>query len=190
MTCTGPAYIEILLAGREAQTGNLVAGCYNPMYPQTGIPASRDVAQAVVEGMDLERIKAEFDVLGASLDGPKIWTPDWSEAMVGRERDFDGITAPTGSVYDMQSASLGVDPDNTVDELPTLGERLALPEGWSYRARTLDDELVMQVTFDDDPPNTIVLDEFENNYRHLRNPSAEAPPRCGRNETSDRKDRR
>jgi hypothetical protein len=69
----------------------------------------------------------------------------------------------------MQSASLGVDPDNAVDLLPSLGEHLALPERWTYRARTLGEELVMRATYDDDPPNTIVLDELENNYQRLRN---------------------
>lgn len=79
------------------------------------------------------------------------------------------LVSPEGIVFVMQSASLGVDPDNTVDKLPTLGERLALPEGWTYRARTLAEELVMPATYDDDPPNTIVLDELENNYQRLRN---------------------
>jgi hypothetical protein len=78
------------------------------------------------------------------------------------------LVSPEGIVYVMQSASLGVNPDNTVDKLPTLGERLALPEGWTYRARTLGKELVMRATYDDDPPNTIVLDEFENNYQRVR----------------------
>jgi hypothetical protein len=80
------------------------------------------------------------------------------------------LVSPTGSVYVMQSASLRVDPDNTVDRLPTLGERLSLPEGWTYRARTLEEDLVMAVTFDDDPPNMIVLDELEDNYQLVRNP--------------------
>jgi len=79
------------------------------------------------------------------------------------------LVSPEGIEYVMQSASLGVNPDNTVDKLPTLGERLALPEGWTYRARTLEKELVMRATYDDDPPNTIVLDEFENNYQRVRN---------------------
>ena len=79
------------------------------------------------------------------------------------------LVSPEGVVYVMQSASLGVDPGNTVDKLPTLGERLALPEGWTYRARTLEEELVMRATYDDDPPNSIVLDELENNYQRLRN---------------------
>ena len=80
------------------------------------------------------------------------------------------LVSPTGSVFVMQSASLRVDPDNTVDKLPTLGERLTLPEGWQLRVRTLKEELVMAATYDSDPPNTIVLDEFENNYQRLRNP--------------------
>jgi hypothetical protein len=78
------------------------------------------------------------------------------------------LVSPEGHVYVMQSASLRVDPDNTVDRLPTLGDRLSLPDGWQFRVRTLEDELVMPATYDDDPPNTIVLDELENNYQRRR----------------------
>ncbi len=79
------------------------------------------------------------------------------------------LISPEGVVFVMQSASLGVDPTNTVDKLPTLGGRLQMPKGWAYRVETLDKELAMRATYDDDPPNTIVLDELENNYRRLRN---------------------
>jgi hypothetical protein len=78
------------------------------------------------------------------------------------------LVNPDGTVFVMQSASLMIDPNNTVDKLRTLGDRLSLPEGWQFRVRTLDEDLVMPVTFSDDPPNTIVLDEFENNYQRLR----------------------
>jgi len=78
------------------------------------------------------------------------------------------LVSPEGTVFVMQSASLMVDPHNTVDKLPTLGDRLSLPEGWQFRVRTLEEDLVMPVTYSDDPPNTIVLDEFENNYQRLR----------------------
>jgi hypothetical protein len=80
------------------------------------------------------------------------------------------LVSPDGVVFVMRSASLRVDPHNTVNELPTLGDRLSLPEGWQFRARTLAKELVMSATYDSDPPNTTVLDELENNYRRLRNP--------------------
>ena len=78
------------------------------------------------------------------------------------------LVSPEGTVFVMQSASQMIDPDNTVDRLPTLGDRLSMPDGWQYRVRTLDEDLVMAVTYDDDPPNMIVLDEFENNYQRLR----------------------
>ena len=80
------------------------------------------------------------------------------------------LVSPDGIVFVMQSASLRVDPHNTVDKLPTLGDRLSLPEGWQFRVRTLEEELVMPATYDSDPPNTIVLDELENNYQRFRNP--------------------
>lgn len=78
------------------------------------------------------------------------------------------LVSPEGVVYVMQSASLKVDPHNTVDRLPTLGDRLSLPEGWQFNVRALEEELVMRATYDQDPPNTIVLDEFENNYQRRR----------------------
>ena len=40
------------------------------------------------------KIKEEYGVLGASLNGPKLWLPDWLEVDVGVEREFNGIKAP------------------------------------------------------------------------------------------------
>jgi hypothetical protein len=54
-----------------------------------------------------------------------------------------------------------VDPDLTTEELATLGERLQLPEGWQYRVRTLDQDLLVGAHGD----AHIVFDEFEDNYQ-------------------------
>ena len=78
------------------------------------------------------------------------------------------LVTPEGAVFTMFSASLRVDPNNTIDKLPTLGKRLSLPKGWIFRVRKLEKELVLVATYDADPPNTIVLDEFENNYQRNR----------------------
>jgi hypothetical protein len=48
---------------------------------------------------------------------------------------------PQGRRWVMQTYSQIVDPTLTLDDLPGLAARLALPEGWSYRSRTLDAEL-------------------------------------------------
>jgi hypothetical protein len=49
----------------------------------------------------------------------------------------------------------------TEESLATLGERLALPEGWSYRTRVLETELVVDTSAS---LATVVQDEFENTY--------------------------
>ena len=90
----GTRFIEIFLAGRDAKTKSLVAACYNTMFTSKGIPASKDTApQALVEGLNCDEMKKGYGVLGSSLNGPKIWQPDWSEVEAGVQRDFNGITA-------------------------------------------------------------------------------------------------
>lgn len=87
-------FIEIFLAGREAKTGNMVAACYNTMFTSQDIPASKNTApQALVKGLDFEKMKKQYGVLGASLNGPKLWLPDWAEIDLGVERDFNGMKA-------------------------------------------------------------------------------------------------
>jgi hypothetical protein len=76
------------------------------------------------------------------------------------------LVTPQGEVYTMFSLSLRIDPNNTIENLPTLAKRLTLPKGWTARVRTLDKDLALSSSYDMNPPNTIVLDQFENNYQH------------------------
>ena len=76
------------------------------------------------------------------------------------------LITPEGEVYTMFSLSLKVDPNNSLERLATLRERLTLPTGWRYRVRTLDRELILASSYDANPPNTIVLDQFQGNYQH------------------------
>lgn len=71
---------------------------------------------------------------------------------------------PDGWTYVMQAYCLAVDPTQTLATLPTLGDRLALPDGWSFRTRTLDAPLDMLST---DGVATVVQDELENTYQRL-----------------------
>ena len=87
-------YIELFLAFREASSGKPVAACYNTTFTSKGIPESKDTApQALVEGLDFDKMKEEFCLLGASLNGPKLWMLDWCEIDLGAERVFNGIPA-------------------------------------------------------------------------------------------------
>jgi len=71
------------------------------------------------------------------------------------------LVNPDGVAYVMQAYCIGVDPTLTEARLGGLGERLALPEGWSFRTRILDEELVVDTTA---TVATVVQDELENTY--------------------------
>ena len=93
-------FIEMFLAGRDPETGNIIAACYNSMFSAEGIPASKDTApQTLVDGLSLDQIKEEHGVLSASLNGPKLWLTDWTEINVGVERRFNDI--PTAWVAEL-----------------------------------------------------------------------------------------
>lgn len=71
------------------------------------------------------------------------------------------LVNPAGEAYVMQALCVGVDATMSQESLPTLGERLAVPAGWSYRMRVLTEELVVDTT---STIATVLQDEFENSY--------------------------
>ncbi len=121
-------FIEIFLAGREAKSGKLVAACFNTMFTSTGIPASRDTApQERVQGLDFDKMKKDYGVLGASLNGPKLWLPDWAEAEIGAERDFNGIKAAWVAQLNLDKG--GSVSDSTPYKSVTIARKSAV--GWN-----------------------------------------------------------
>lgn len=71
------------------------------------------------------------------------------------------LVSPDGTSYVMQALCMGVDPTMSEDTLPSLGERLKMPDGWSYRTRVLQEELIVDTT---QSLATVLQDEFENSY--------------------------
>jgi hypothetical protein len=71
------------------------------------------------------------------------------------------LVNPEGVSYVMQAYCVGVDPTLTEQSLAGLGERLNLPEGWSYRTRLLDERLTVDTT---ESVATVLQDELENSY--------------------------
>jgi hypothetical protein len=71
------------------------------------------------------------------------------------------LVNPEGKAYVLQAYCIGVDATINQDNLATLGERLSMPEGWSYRSRILDEELLVDTT---GQMATVIQDEFENTY--------------------------
>jgi len=71
------------------------------------------------------------------------------------------LVNPDGLAYVMQAYCIGVDPTLTEADLGGLGARLALPDGWTYRSRILDEELVVDTSA---TIATVLQDELENTY--------------------------
>lgn len=71
------------------------------------------------------------------------------------------LVNPDGLAYVMQAYCIGVDPTLTQEGLGDLGDRLQLPDGWTFRTRILDEELVVDTTA---TVATVLQDELENTY--------------------------
>jgi len=71
------------------------------------------------------------------------------------------LTAPDGDVYVMQSYAQIKDPTLTIKQLPELGNKLSLPEGWTYGSQTLTDDLLLN----SNGMATVVNDDYYNTYQ-------------------------
>ena len=61
----------------------------------------------------------------------------------------------------MQAYCVSVDPSLNEENLSEVGGKLALPEGWTFRSRILDEELVVDTS---ETIATVIQDELENTY--------------------------
>lgn len=67
-------------------------------------------------------------------------------------------------VYTMQAASQEVIKEMKPEDLDSLSEKLKLPEGWTFRVRTLADDVIFKIRGE----AHVIQDEFRNTYQ--RNP--------------------
>lgn len=86
-------YTEVFLIGVDAITKDLKANTYNTMGLNDPAGTGDSSPDAMLARIDLDALKKQYDVLGAFLNGPRLWTLDWIEVPVGKERDFNGLHA-------------------------------------------------------------------------------------------------
>jgi hypothetical protein len=67
----------------------------------------------------------------------------------------------------MQAFSQQVDPSMSEESLTGLGDRLTLPEGWTYSVETIDEDLVIETMV---TPARVLQDEFMNSYSWIPTP--------------------
>ena len=71
------------------------------------------------------------------------------------------LADPSGNVYVMQSYSQQIDPSLSLERLPDIGPEIGLPEGWSYAARRLTEDLTLTAS----GTTQIVNDSYANTYQ-------------------------
>ncbi|NQW59221.1 hypothetical protein HQ459_00435 [bacterium] len=71
------------------------------------------------------------------------------------------LVNPDGLAYIMQAYCVAVDPALNAENLKDVGARLKMPEGWSFRTRILDEEIVVDTS---GTRATVLQDELENSY--------------------------
>ena len=76
-------------------------------------------------------------------------------------RTVHELIDPRGRAFVMQAYCVGVDDSLTAESLDSLGNRLTLPTGWSFRVRTLESELIVDTTTH---VATVTQDDLENTY--------------------------
>ncbi len=88
-------YTEIFAIYGDAVTKNLTAGVYNTIGLNGASPtgAGDSSPQALLDKVTPELVKKEAHAVGAFINGPRVWTLDWIEVNVGKERDFNGLKA-------------------------------------------------------------------------------------------------
>lgn len=90
----GTRYTEIFLIGGNGITKDLYAGVYNTVSMNGYTLANGDSSpDSILNKMDMEALKKEYDVLAGFKNGPRVWTLDWLEANKGTTHDFQGLQA-------------------------------------------------------------------------------------------------
>ena len=79
-----------------------------------------------------------------------------------RGKNIYELLSPDGRLYVMQSYSQEVDKKLNEAGLLTLASRLKLPQGWQYRTRTLDEDLVIENVAG---KAYVIQDELKNTYQ-------------------------
>jgi hypothetical protein len=143
-------FIELFFACRDPKTGKMVAPCYNSMFTSKAIPASKNTApQAQVAGLDYEKIAREAGVLKVSLNGPKLWLPDWVEVAVGRQREFNGMMLGWCAQLDLpEKGGLG-------EDSPYEPMKIARTSKWGWNKGT------KTMLLDDPEGNVWILKGFQ-----------------------------
>jgi hypothetical protein len=163
--CPAEVWNAITEASITEETGAPVVRLNGPRYwtVDGGVAFSvPDAEPRILGGLEMRQLAT------LSISADRADAGSYTETVVDRDTEltfFAGseayeLTAPNGAVYTMQSYAQIVDPSLSEADLPGLGDRLELPDGWTYAGRVLDEPLALRTEGD----AVVLQDELQNSY--------------------------
>lgn len=139
------------------------------MMDQISLAEPGEVAS--FDGLEMRHL-ATVQLPAGSLIGDNLEGRPYTENTIERETEYVfragrpiyELVSPDGQVYVLQSYSQIVDPTLTQDDLPALGDRLDLPQGWQYRVRELDEDFTLRTVGE---LAYVIQDDLKNTYQRV-----------------------
>lgn len=99
-------YTEVFLIGGDPMAKKLEGNVYNTYGLNDTEHTGDSSPDKLLANVDLDESKAQYDLLGAFLNGPRLWTLDWIEVPSGAQRDFNGLKAAWVGKVDLSGMNL------------------------------------------------------------------------------------
>ncbi|MEO0338037.1 MAG: haloalkane dehalogenase, partial [Bacteroidota bacterium] len=166
--CPAQCLDNIDLDAIKTENGALMATLNGPrIWLPRGEADFPDVEPKAFGGLEM-RLLATVALDPTDLSSGEVATA-YEENLVSRNTQYlypagsevYELTSPEGAIYTMQSVSLIIDSNLRLSDLPNLGSRLELPEGWTYQARMLEEDLILTA----DGEATVITDDLGNTYQ-------------------------
>lgn len=122
------------------------------------------------------------DVMSGNTNEKELYT----ESLVNRNTTYlypagtevYELFSPEGKRYIMQSMSLEVNPDLMVNDLPNIASDLNLPNGWTYQASILNEDLRLVI----EGEAFVIQDDLYNTYQLVTDESVQPDDGMGMNQ--------
>lgn len=89
----GQRYTEIFLIGGNVATRELKGGVYQTIGLNDPEGKGDTAPAAILDKMDMKGLAKEYSLPMTYKNGPRLWTLDWLEVAVGKQRNFQGLDA-------------------------------------------------------------------------------------------------
>lgn len=87
----GNRYSEIFLISGNPETKELKGGVYQTIGLNDPNNTGDTAPPEILDKMDMKALAEEYGIVTTYKNGPRLWTLDWLEVAVGKERNFQGL---------------------------------------------------------------------------------------------------